>query len=110
LAELRSFYESRRGADFELLAVNLDSQAGVAERFTRDQRFSFPVLLDPSRAAAKAFRVQVIPSLFVINKQGVIEEARPGVTPAPEKTLPGMLESANNPRGRGAPRFNVPRD
>lgn len=71
--DLARLYE-KYGGQFDLYAVNitrndlLDEVKQFVERFD----FTFPVLLDEKLAVAELYRTRVIPTSFLIDKNGVI--------------------------------------
>ena len=84
---LRKFYNANRSRDFEILAVSIDEDRTAAESFAREQNLPFPILLDSSQTAAKAYRVDGIPMLFVVNKNGIVEHYHQGLDPNIESVL-----------------------
>jgi peroxiredoxin len=108
MPNLRSLYAQREKLNLEILAVNLDPNASAAERFTGEQKLTFPVLLDPSRATAKTFGVQVIPSLFLIDKRGNMLPIGRGLSPRLETSLPMMLDLMERGPARGMNRPYAP--
>jgi len=108
MANLRSLYEQREKLNLEILAVNLDSEAGAAGRFAKEEKLAFTVLLDPTRETARAFGVEVIPSLFLVDKRGRIMPVGRGLSPGIARSLPMMLEMMDRPPARGMLRPNVP--
>jgi peroxiredoxin len=81
---LNSFYQKthKAGADFEFLALSIDTERTEVEDFAAKMKMPFPVLLDPSRKAADAYGVEAIPQLFVIDKNGTIVYGHLGFDPA----------------------------
>jgi thiol-disulfide isomerase/thioredoxin len=71
--ELSRLYEKYK-SQLDLYAVNvtgnddLEAAKAFAERF----KFGFPVLLDEQLDAAKLYRFQVIPTSFLIDRNGVV--------------------------------------
>ena len=84
---LRKFYNANRGRDFEILAISIDGDRTAAESFAREQNLPFPILLDSSQSAAKAYRVDGIPMLFVVDKNGVVGHYHQGLDPNIESVL-----------------------
>ena len=53
--------------------------AGAIQVFLKEQGLQgLPVLLDPKEEASKTFRVGVLPTYIVINKQGVVQRVFQG--------------------------------
>ena len=71
---LIEFYKKNHSdsSDFEILAVSIDEDTKEAENFATSQKLNFPVLLDPAENVAKAYEVEGIPTMFVIDKDGRI--------------------------------------
>jgi peroxiredoxin len=108
MPNLRSLYEQKQKLNIEILAVNFDPEASAAERFTKEQKLTFPVLLDPSRETAKTFGVQVVPSLFLVDKRGIIRPIGRGLSPGLAMSLPMMLEQIERAPARGMNRPYAP--
>jgi peroxiredoxin len=64
----------RLGKDgFVLLAVSVDQGGGQEVReFAEQLQLTFPVLLDPARESAHAYRTHAIPESVLIDRRGVI--------------------------------------
>jgi peroxiredoxin len=110
LASLRAAYKRQDELGFVILSVNVDTGTSAAERYAKEQQLPFPVLLDPSRQVAKAFGVQVIPSLFVIDKSGIVVRSTRGLTPMLEATLPALLQAPGRFPMRGGPPLDAGRN
>lgn len=90
---LQRLYSDMSGRGLEILAVNStvqDSQA-TAQSFADEFGLSFPILLDRDGAATHAYRVQALPSTFVIDRQGVIRSVLYG-GPLSEATLRAAID------------------
>ncbi len=61
-----------------VLAVNLDHDRQMAERFVRAQAAQFPVVYDPQGRLAERFHVSSMPSSFYIDRQGQIRFVHAG--------------------------------
>ena len=60
------------GADFVMLAVNLQEDAAQVRRFADDMGLSFPILLDSSGETAAAYGARTLPMSYLIDKDGSI--------------------------------------
>jgi peroxiredoxin len=101
LASLRSMYKRQDELGFAILTVNVDTDARAAERYAKEQQLPFSVLLDPSRQAARAFGVEVVPSLFVIDKRGIVAYSTRGLSPMLETSMPTLLQTIDKLPARG---------
>lgn len=64
--------DTYRSAGLAALAVNVDDDQLAAASFALRHPVSFPVLLDPDKAVAKAYRVDNLPMLLVIDRGGIV--------------------------------------
>ncbi|MGH7318257.1 MAG: peroxiredoxin family protein [Candidatus Rokuibacteriota bacterium] len=58
--------------DLVVVAVNYQEALGPVQAFVRELGVSFPVLLDPAGAVAALYRVQALPSTYLIDRDGVL--------------------------------------
>jgi thiol-disulfide isomerase/thioredoxin len=72
LPVLTKFYQQTHnsGSSFEILAINIDTTRDAAEGAARSLKLPFPVLLDPESRVSATYRVEAIPMLFIVNKNG----------------------------------------
>jgi thiol-disulfide isomerase/thioredoxin len=61
--------------DFEVVGVNVDLLADDARQFLEQVPVSYPIGRDLGGRAAEQFGVAVLPTLFVIDRGGVVREA-----------------------------------
>jgi thiol-disulfide isomerase/thioredoxin len=61
--------------DFEVVGVNVDPVAGDGRRFLEQVPVSYPIAMDAAGHAARQFGVNVLPALFVIDRDGVVRGA-----------------------------------
>jgi len=71
--------------NFTVLSVNLDAEAGFAEKFLQEVPAQFPIFYDPRGKVAKAFKLKGMPSSFIINKAGKIVSTHVGFTEEKKK-------------------------
>ncbi len=97
MPELRRFYGAthKDGADFELLAISIDDERSAAEKAAKEDKLPFPVLLDLSGNTAKAYHVDAIPTLLVIDEQGKVVQGYTGLQTAMEMMLAANLGIKN---------------
>ncbi|MGO4885096.1 MAG: TlpA family protein disulfide reductase [Bryobacteraceae bacterium] len=102
---LRDLYMRKRqsNTDFEILAISLDNDREAAETAATELHMPFPVLLDPTHAAADAYQVRAIPALVVIDKEGKVTFGKVGFDAALEAQLNMQFGIANNFPMQGAP-------
>ncbi|ASS85862.1 alkyl hydroperoxide reductase [Geobacillus lituanicus] len=73
MPELEAFYK-QHGREVMLLAVHLTTQDTLdnAERFAKDKKLTLPVALDVRGEALHRYRIQTIPTTYIIDPNGVI--------------------------------------
>jgi peroxiredoxin len=72
LAALSRLVDTYRSAGLAALAVGVDDDPLAAARFAVAHPVSFPVLLDPDKGVARAYRVDNLPMLLLIDRAGTI--------------------------------------
>ncbi len=72
LAELDRLYATYRPAGFVVFGVNVDDDVGAAREFASGQKLQFPMLLDPAKTVARAYRVDAMPMLVAIDRFGKV--------------------------------------
>src|SRR3982750_1373765 len=77
---LNALAASMRERGVEIFAVTVDENRKDADAFLSGQPHSMRVLLDPEMTAAEAFKVDAIPTAFIIDRQGRIRYTHPGYT------------------------------
>jgi peroxiredoxin len=72
---LANFYRQKHQPDsaFEVLAVSIDEDAEDARGAAKEWDVPFPVLVDSDHTVADAYGVEGIPTIFVIDKDGMIK-------------------------------------
>src|SRR5690606_38104999 len=72
LAAVSRLVDTYRSAGLAALAVNVDDDQLAAAAFALRHPVSFPVLLDPDKAVARAWRVDNLPMLLMIDRSGIV--------------------------------------
>lgn len=65
-------YKKLKDKGFVVVAVDDYEPRERVEKFLKDKDYSFPILIDPSGKVTEAFRSMVLPSSFIINKEGKV--------------------------------------
>lgn len=65
-----SMKEKFKDMNFEIIAINLDTNKSHADEFLRSQPINFPIAFDPQAKTAEAYGVEGMPSSFLIDPQG----------------------------------------
>ena len=72
LSDLEGLYGTYRPAGFRVFGINVDDDGGAAREFARAQPVTYPMLLDPSKSMARAYRVDELPMLVAIDRFGAV--------------------------------------
>jgi peroxiredoxin len=80
-------------AGFQVLAVNVQDGADAVRRFGEELKLQSPLLLDPTGDVAKSYKVAGLPTSFLVDRDGMIRDARYGVLARSylDARLPGLL-------------------
>jgi len=91
-AELRSWFEKNqsRFPDLVILAVNLREEASLVQSYVEQMKLPFTVLLDSDGEVARQWQVNVLPTLYLIDRNGMIAWSNTGY----QGNLGLMLEMA----------------
>lgn len=73
---LQRLYAAERARGLEILAVNSTVQDSpvAARAFVEEYGLTFPILLDSDGAVSRAYRLRSLPSTFVVDRRGVIQQ------------------------------------
>lgn len=83
---LQELYEDFEGRGVQIVAISTDVTPARVPAFVERFGLSFPVLLGGLSVQA-AYRVTALPTLFVVDQQGVIRHVHVGYTPGAEAEL-----------------------
>jgi peroxiredoxin len=70
LASMKALQEQLAGRPLTVLLVNFGESPGKVREYAQRLTMKVPVLLDPGQEVARAWRVRVIPSSFVVDGEG----------------------------------------
>jgi thiol-disulfide isomerase/thioredoxin len=84
---LNKLHEKLKAKGFEVVAVNLDEDKANAEKFLKEFPVSFTVLRDAKGEWADQFVVESMPTSFILDKQGVVQNIHHGFASADIKEL-----------------------
>lgn len=69
---MERLYQKFKDKDFVMLAVDLRENKETVEKFVKDNKLNFPVLLDSKGRVGNAYVVTGIPTTYLLSKQGQI--------------------------------------
>ena len=79
---MENYYEENKDAEnVEIIAVNMtkterggDDKIERVEEFVKDNKLSFPILLDETGEVMKLYQIMAYPTTYIINPEGVITD------------------------------------
>lgn len=78
MPELNAYYETHKDEGFILVGISSgDTKTQIAD-FVQEYGLSFPMWQDPTSASLRAFRMDYLPSSFVIDPSGTVRLAWTG--------------------------------
>jgi len=80
--ELDMLYQEQRERGLEVLAVSVDEQRKDADAFLAAHPHRMTVLFDPQTRVATAYKVDAMPTTFVIDRRGYVRAQHEGYTSA----------------------------
>jgi peroxiredoxin len=72
MPSLQRLRERLPDTSFAVLAINVDEPDARVRRFLEETRLDLPVLLDPNKTVTRAWGVRVMPTTFVVGRDGRI--------------------------------------
>ncbi|MFI3136780.1 MAG: TlpA disulfide reductase family protein [Methylococcaceae bacterium] len=75
---LNKLHQKLQAQGFEVVAVNLDEDKTKAEQFLKEFPVSFKILSDPAGQWADKFGVESMPTSYIIDKKGVVQNIHHG--------------------------------
>jgi thiol-disulfide isomerase/thioredoxin len=79
---LHKMHEKLKAKGFEVVAINLDEDKANAEKFLKEFPVGFTVLRDAKGGSADQFVVESMPTSFIIDKTGVVQNIHHGFASA----------------------------
>ena len=73
MVELQSLQDKFKDKSFEILSLNQGEAADVVGQFINRKKYGFHVLLDSDGATSAKFGVRAIPTLVLVDKDGIIQ-------------------------------------
>ena len=74
MPSMQRLYTSLEGQPFEMLAISVDEDEALVERFRERLALSFPILLDPSQTVSRRYQTTGFPESLLIAPDGEIVE------------------------------------
>ncbi|WP_416826533.1 redoxin domain-containing protein [Ectobacillus polymachus] len=77
IPEFVKFYEMKKNENVEIVGVNLtksESNPGSVMDFVKNNSMTFPILLDEKGEIGQLYQMMTIPTSYIIDKNGVIQD------------------------------------
>ena len=91
---LASMHERYSAQGLVIVAVNLDRNREAAQAFLEELHPPFAVAFDPNGKTAEAFRVEAMPSTFIVNRSGTIVRVHEGFEQAKARAFEDQIKEA----------------
>jgi peroxiredoxin len=75
---IQQVYERYREQGFTVLAVNMQEGDTQVAAFVNEMGLTFPILMDRDGSVSNRYQVKALPSTFVVDRQGVIQNVTLG--------------------------------
>lgn len=75
---LNKLYAKLKSQGFEVIAVNLDENKNLCDKFLQDVSVDFTVLRDEKGEWADKYIVETMPTSFIIDKNGIVQKIHHG--------------------------------
>lgn len=90
IPELNKVYASYKSQGLVLIGVHCDPDIAKRNACVKEKKIAYPVCNAVKDTSPKAYRIDGYPTVFVIDKKGVIREVDPGdLEAAVKKALKG---------------------
>ena len=85
-----------------ILSVNIDDGPKLKRRigaFMAERDYDFPVIIDFGKRISRAYRVQTIPTMVVVNTEGIVHKVRVGLPSSdPKRIIKHVIATVNAAR------------
>ena len=75
---IQGIFEEQSDTGVVILAINIGETPSTVKDFIQSGNYSFPVLLDTTQEIALEYNIRAIPTTFLIDKDGIIQEMKVG--------------------------------
>ena len=82
------------GKDLVVIAVNVDKEPKLAQKFLAANPANFRIVYDPQGAVAEAYAIKAMPTSFLIGRDGQIRATHKGFRPEDEYEYLSHIEAA----------------
>jgi cytochrome c biogenesis protein CcmG, thiol:disulfide interchange protein DsbE len=91
---MEALQQRHSGQGFTVVAINLDKDRRAADGFLSRYPASFPIAFDPAGKTAEAYGVSVMPTSYLIGRDGTILSCHAGFAPKQAAELEALIQEA----------------
>jgi len=91
---MNAMLEKYQDQGLEIIAISLDDKKKMVETFLKKYPAKFTIALDPKGESGDLYKVRVMPSSYLIDRQGNIVETHMGFRKKDKGKLEEMLQTA----------------
>jgi cytochrome c biogenesis protein CcmG/thiol:disulfide interchange protein DsbE len=84
---------SRHGDDVVVVGISEDDEDAGIDRFIEETGARFPVAWDGDKTLAQRYRINSMPTLFIIDKNGLVRYVHQGFRPGDEDQIDNAIKS-----------------
>ena len=90
---LNEYHEKYAKENFKVLMINTDTPRSLAKvkSFIRSQKYSFNIGMDPNKVIAKKLNGMIMPTLILVDKNGIIKWRHQGYVPGEEIEIENQI-------------------
>ncbi len=72
MPSIEALWKKTKSKAFTIIAVSVGEDKATVGKFIADQKYSYPIFLDPSSQLGTAFNASSIPTTYIIDKTGKV--------------------------------------
>jgi thiol-disulfide isomerase/thioredoxin len=96
MPHLQSLYKKYKNKGLEVIGISVADAEGAPEKYMKDNKYTYG-LFTKGEAVARAYQVNVFPTIYLIGKDGKIIHAEKGIRESFEQDISVLIEKALNP-------------
>lgn len=74
MPSMEALHRELAGRPFQMLTILYSDDPGAAAAFAGQNRYTFPILIDPDGEVARAYGITAVPETFIVDHEGVLKE------------------------------------
>lgn len=91
MPKLQELHEKYKDKGLQVVGISVRDEPGAPQKFMESKNYTYTLLLN-GEAVAKDFKVEVFPTMYLIDKQGKIVHGERGLRESFEKEISVMIE------------------